>query len=90
MTEMKRSGIEVGTAKLYILYRRTWLRGSTSGARERKVPADGPNPMDVHRTKILIIQVLITMYLENCISETHQAVNHRKEKIYRFQKKSKK
>jgi hypothetical protein len=29
------------------------------------------------------------MYLENCISETHQAVNHRKEKIYRFQKKSK-
>ena len=50
----------------------------------------GPNPMDVHRTKIYIIQVLITMYLENCISETHQAVNHRKEKIYRFQKKSKK
>ena len=50
----------------------------------------GPSPMDVHRTKILIIQVLITMYLENCISETHQAVNHRKEKIYRFQKKSKK
>ena len=31
-----------------------------------------------------------TMYLENCISETHQAVNHRKEKIYRFLKKSKK
>ena len=32
MTEMKRSGIEVGTANLYILlYRRTWLRGSTSG-----------------------------------------------------------
>ena len=30
-SEMKRSGIEVGTANLYILYRRTWLRGSTSG-----------------------------------------------------------
>ena len=30
------------------------------------------------------------LHLENCISETHQAVNHRKEKIYRFQKKSKK
>ena len=60
--------------------------------RERNIKSRrmGPNPMDVHRTKILIIQVLITMYLENCISETHQAVNHRKEKIYRFQKKSKK
>ena len=34
--------------------------------------------------------ILMSMYLENCISETHQAVNHRKEKIYRFQKKSKK
>ena len=30
------------------------------------------------------------MYLENCISETHQAVNHRKEKIYRFQRKKSK
>ena len=60
--------------------------------RERNIKSRrmGPNPMDVHSTKILIIQVLITMYLENCISETHQAVNHRKEKIYRFQKKSKK
>ena len=34
--------------------------------------------------------ILMSMYLENCISETHQTVNHRKEKIYRFQKKSKK
>ena len=42
------------------------------------------------RRKPATIQVQITMYLENCISETHQAVNHRKEKIYRFQKKSKK
>ena len=36
MTEMKRSGIEVGTVNLYILYRRTWLRGSTSGT-EREI-----------------------------------------------------
>ena len=60
--------------------------------RERNIKSRrmGPNPMDVHRTKIIIIFVPMTMYLENCISETHQAVNHRKEKIYRFQKKSKK
>ena len=56
MAEMKRSGIEVGTANLYILYRRTWLRGSTSGTeRNMKSRRMGPNPMDVHRTKIIII-----------------------------------
>ena len=71
---------------------RQHVRDRDNNVKSRRM---GPNPMDVHRTKMLArkpatIQVQITMYLENCISETHQAVNHRKEKIYRFQKKSKK
>ena len=89
MTEMKRSGIEVGTANLYILDRRTWLRGSTSGT---EITMKSPGGW-VRIPWMFIAQSesgVQTMYLENCISETHQAVNHRKEKIYRFQKKSKK
>ena len=74
---------------------RQHVRDRDNSVKSRRM---GPNPMDVHRTKMKLggvnhchdIQVQITMYLENCISETHQAVNHRKEKIYRFQKKSKK
>ena len=66
---------------------RQHVRDRDNNVKSRRM---GPNPMDVHRTKMLgrklaTIQVQITMYLENCISETHQAVNHRKEKIYRFQ-----
>ena len=57
---------------------RQHVRDRDNNVKSRRM---GPNPMDVHRTKILIIQVLITMYLENCISETHQAVNHRKKDL---------
>ena len=47
------------------------------------------SPMCKQASDVLLLRTRITcssrMYLENCISETHQAVNHRKEKIYRFQ-----